>query len=131
MRIARALVRPLPIFTDSKPAIDSVNSNTVTSRVKHIAVPILYMHEQVKDNNIELKKIDTTLNLADSGTKPNPAPTFFRHFDHAIGVRFYPPEDSEHYKLPGFINSNIHHTQTKTMLRRPDLLSIPLLDYTS
>jgi len=99
MRIARALVRPLPIFTDSKPAIDSVNSNTVTSRVKHIAVPILYMHEQVKDNNIELKKIDTTLNLADSGTKPNPAPTFSRHFDHAIGVRFYPPEDSEHYKL--------------------------------
>ena len=39
------------------------------------------------------------LNMADSGTKPNPAPVLFRHFDQAIGVRFYPPSDSEHAKL--------------------------------
>jgi hypothetical protein len=57
------------------------------------------MHEQVQDGKVEFRKIDTKLNMADSGTKPTSAPTFFRHFDHIIGVRFYPPKDSEHYKL--------------------------------
>jgi hypothetical protein len=69
--------KPFPIYMDSQPAIDSIVSNTITSRVKHIAVHIGFMNEQVKDGKIELHKIDTKLNIADSGTKPTPAPTFF------------------------------------------------------
>jgi hypothetical protein len=99
MRLPSKYYKPFPIYTDSQPAIDSIVSNTITSRVKHIAVPISFMNEQVKDGKIELRKIGTKLNIADSGTKPTPAPIFFRHFDYAIGVRFYPPKDSEHYKL--------------------------------
>lgn len=99
IRVPTKNIKPLPIYTDSQPAIDSINANTVTSRVKHIAVPIGFMHEQVQDGKVEFRKIDTKLNMADSGTKPTSAPTFFRHFDHVIGVRFYPPKDSEHYKL--------------------------------
>ena len=38
--------RLLPIYWDSQPDIDSLNANTVTSRVKHIVVPIfMYMQE--------------------------------------------------------------------------------------
>ena len=98
LQIDKSMYKPLPIYVDSKPAIDSIKANTVTNRVKHIAVPILFMHEQTRDNRIDLRWIDTKLNLADSGTKPNPAPTHFRHFDQAIGVRFYPPAESDHYK---------------------------------
>lgn len=79
--------------------IDSLNANTATRRVKHIAVPIHFINQQIKNGRVTLRKIGTRLNLADSGTKPNPSPTHFRHVDQAIGVRFYPPADSEHYKL--------------------------------
>jgi hypothetical protein len=39
--------KPFPIYMDSQPAIDSIVSNTITSRVKHIAVHIGFMNEQV------------------------------------------------------------------------------------
>lgn len=99
LQLPRDDIRPVPIYIDSQPCIDALEANTVTTRVKHIAVPIKYINEQIQDGCIKLEKIDTTLNFADSGTKPNPSPTHFRHYDHVIGVRFYPPEGSEHYKL--------------------------------
>ena len=79
--------------------VNENESNTITTQVKYIAVPIWYIHEQIEADRIKLQKIDTRLNIADSGTKPNPSPTHFRQYDWAIGVRFYPPESSEHYKL--------------------------------
>jgi hypothetical protein len=90
---------PMPIYVYSQPAIDTCNANTISSNAKHIAVPILFDHEQIKKNKIELRKIATQLNLADSGTKSTPAATFFCQFNYCIGVRFYPPPDSEHYRL--------------------------------
>lgn len=97
--IDREHCRPLTIFEDSQPCIDVLKANTVTSRVKHIAVPIHFIHQLISQGRIDILKIDTNLNLADSGTKPNSAPVHFRQFDQAIGVRFYPPPESEHYKL--------------------------------
>ena len=99
MGLDKDFVRPLQIFEDSQPCIDALKANTVTSRVKHIAVPIHYIHQQITAGKVDFQKIDTKLNLADSGTKPNPSPTHFRQWNQAIGVRFYPPKDSEHYKL--------------------------------
>ena len=93
------LIKPLQIFGDSQPCIDACEANSVTTRVKHLAVSIAYIHEQIEANIIKLEKIDTTLNIADSGTKPNPSPIHFRHYDYIIGVRFYPPIESEHYQL--------------------------------
>ena len=66
------------------------------------------MHQQILHGKVDFFKIGTNLNLADSGTKPNPSPTHFRHFDQAIGVRFYPPPESEHYiklQLEKFMHS--------------------------
>ena len=94
-----ASTHPVPLYIDSQPCIDILNANAVTSRVKHIAVPIHFIHQLIYQDRICVRKIDTHLNLADSGTKPNPAPTLFRHIDHAIGVRFYPPSDSDHFRL--------------------------------
>ena len=99
LKVPPELVRPHPIFLDSQPCIDAVEANTVTTRVKHIAVPIHFIHEHIEASRIRTDKIDTTLNIADSGTKPNPSPTLFRHYDFVIGVRHYPLPDTEHYKL--------------------------------
>ena len=98
VKLPTPLVRPHPIFIDSQPCIDAVQANTVTTRVRHIAVPIHFIHEHIDLGNIDTIKIDTTLNLADSGTKPNASPTFFRHYDFVIGVRHYPPPDTDHYR---------------------------------
>ena len=90
---------PTPIYEDSQPCIDVLEAKTVTTRVKHIAVPIHFIHEHINDGRFVMRKIGTTLNLSDSGTKPNPAPIHFRQYDHTTGVRFYPPKESDHYKL--------------------------------
>ena len=90
---------PTPVYGDSQPCIDTLQANAVTSRVKHIAVSICYIHQQISLGKFSMCKIGTHLNMADSGTKPNPSPVLFRHFNQAIGVRFYPPTDSEHAKL--------------------------------
>ena len=108
-------LRPTPIFEDSQPCIDICEAKTVTSRVKHIAVPIHFIHEKINDGRFKMYKIGTNLNPSDSGTKPSPAPTHFRHFDYTIGVRFYPPADTEHYKLlqlDKFLCSPYHRTDT-------------------
>ena len=59
-------VRPLTIYKDS-----------VTTRVKHVAVPISFVHHHIVNGNIKIKKIGTHLNLADSGNKPNYSPAHF------------------------------------------------------
>ena len=92
-------IYPTPVYCDSQPCIDILNSNSVTTRVKHIAVPIQWIHQQIYLKKFVMCKIGTHLNLSDSGTKPNSSPVHFRQFDRLIGVHFYPPPDSEHYKL--------------------------------
>eukprot|EP00956_Cyclotella_meneghiniana_P008309 scaffold11091_cov47-Cyclotella_meneghiniana.AAC.1 len=107
---------PFPIFLDSKPCIDALESNAVTTRVKHISVPIKYIHEKIAADRIKLHWIDTNLNLADSGTKPNPSPVLTRHYDFLIGVRFYPPPGSKHHELlqlDTFITSPYVKSKTK------------------
>jgi len=95
----KSMLRPSQIFEDSQPCIDVLEANTVTTRVKHIAVPIHFIHDQIFVNYFVMQKIGTNLNLSDLGTKPNPAPTHFCQYDHTSGVRFCPPKDSEHYVL--------------------------------
>ena len=60
---------------------------------------IHFIHQQIANGKVDFEKIGTHLNMADSGTKPNPLPAHFWQFDQGIGVRFYPPADSEHHKL--------------------------------
>ena len=98
--IPRKILLPSPVYEDSEPCIDILDANEVTSRVKHVAVPIHFIHDQIRTHGrFVVRKISTRLNPADSGTKPNPSPAHFRHYDYSCGVRFYPPQGSDHYKL--------------------------------
>ena len=89
----------LPIYKDSQPCIDILQAKTVTSYVKHITVPIHFIHDQIFLERIVIQKIGTNLNLADSGTKPNSSPVHFYQHDHIIGVQFYSPKGSAHAQL--------------------------------
>jgi len=87
------------IYEDSQPTIDIVRANHLTTRVKHIAVPIAYIHEQYVLLTVDPQKIDGKLQPADIGTKALPGPQVDNHFDYMRGARFLPPPGTEHYKL--------------------------------
>ena len=91
--------QPTIIYEDSQPCIDILRSNSITSRVKHMAVTVGYCHQEIELEKATPKKIKTTLNIADLGTKPLAAPSHHRHYEYARGVRYYPPPSSEHAKL--------------------------------
>ena len=91
--------RPITIFQDSQPTIDTIASSSITGRAKHIAVPVLFIHERVDHGVVELTKTSTDLQPADPGTKPLSAPIHFRHNDFIIGVRYYPKPGTDHYQL--------------------------------
>jgi len=71
----------------------------ITGRVKHMAVPIAMIQEDIRAGNSIPKKIKGTLNPSDMGTKPNSATTLHRHFHLARGHQFYPAPTFEHGKL--------------------------------
>jgi hypothetical protein len=121
--IDKDIYRPTPLYIDSQPCIDSLQANTVTTRQKHIVVPIHFIHEQIENGRVELRKIGTTLNLADSGTKPIPSSTHFRHCDHIIDVRFCPPPDSEHYRL-----LELHNFIKSPCTKEPEVTNITKSD---
>lgn len=54
----------------------------------------------------------STLDLSDSGTKPNPVQQpHFCHFNHTTGARFYPPPTSDRSKAIGLQTFGLsHHT---------------------
>ena len=83
---------PTVIWEDNQPAIDIMTANQITSRVKHMAVPIAI----IQRGTCIPKKISGILNPADIGTKPLPALTLHRHWHFGRGHRFYPSVESEH-----------------------------------
>jgi hypothetical protein len=97
------LKKPLPgptvIWEDNQPAIDIMKAGQITGRVKHMAVPIAMIQEDIKHGNSEPRKIKGTLNPADIGTKPLPCTSLHRHFRQMRGQHLYPPPTSEHGKL--------------------------------
>lgn len=87
---------PITIYEDSQPCIDVVTSNAISSRVKHIAVPIAFSHEKITLDIIRPEYINTTIQPADGGTKPQSGPTLERAFNYLIGARYFPPITSNH-----------------------------------
>lgn len=71
--------KPTPIYEDSQPIIDIIRSNHITSRVKHIPVPIHYMHVQFTQLTFAPVKINTTIQHPDIGTKAISGPLLECH----------------------------------------------------
>jgi hypothetical protein len=89
---------PIKIYEDSQPCIDVVQSNAISSRVKHVAVQVAFAYEKLSMGITSAEYIHTTLQPADAGTKPQSGPVMERAFNYLIGVRYYPPLASEHAK---------------------------------
>ena len=60
---------PNPIYQDIQPTIDFIKDNQLTSQVKHIDVPIHYVHEKDYPVNIEPVKLKNITRPYGIGTK--------------------------------------------------------------
>ena len=89
----------VPIFEDSEPTRAAIKSENVTPRVRHIATYVNYSHEQYVQGVSSPEAINTSLQVADIGTKALARPDRTKHHNRLIGVPFYPKEGTEHYRL--------------------------------
>ena len=78
------------MYEDNQACMDILAANQVTSRVKHIAVPIAYCHEQIRAIAVKPVKVYMSLQVSDIGNKPNSSTLYHRHKDTLFGKRFYP-----------------------------------------
>ena len=97
--MGQGMKEPTIIYEDNQPCIDIIRAGHITKLVKHIAIPVGMIGEEInRGHNIPVK-IPGILNPPDNGTKPNPSSTFHRLVKFCRGQRFYPPPGSEHFKL--------------------------------
>jgi len=90
---------PTVIWKDNQPAIDTMLAGQITGRVKHMAVPIAMIQEDIRQGTSIPKKTSGILNPSDMRTKPNPASTLHHKFQLARSHKLWPPPTSEHGKL--------------------------------
>ena len=90
---------PTPLFEDNKGTLDLIEAGRLTPRLKHIDIPLCYLHEKFKSGEYIVIECSTHLMLADGLNKALSGPTIKHHSNLYTGRRFLPPRDSRHYTL--------------------------------
>ena len=90
---------PTPMFEYNKGTLDLIEAGRLTPRLKHIDIPLCYLHEKFKSGEYIVIECNTHLMLADGQNKALSAPTLKHHSNLYTGRRFLPPRDSRHYSL--------------------------------
>ena len=73
------IINKIPIYVDNKALIDLSESLKQSHNLKHINICVNYIREKVNDSTIELLKIDTEYNVADTHTKNLSGMVFKNH----------------------------------------------------
>lgn len=89
---------PMTLFLDSTATSKVIKANKVTSRTRHLDVPVNYNHEVHDLSYFTPEYIHRSMNLADALTKPLAAPSLSKHWDIMRGLRFYPSSSTPHGK---------------------------------
>ena len=75
------------------------NSDRVTSNLKHVDLPLQYMHDIHEMAILQCVKCSTHVQWADMFTKQAPGIIHINPCGCYMGRRFYPPVGTEHYML--------------------------------
>ena len=91
---------PTTIREDNHPAIDIMMAGHISSRVKHMAVPIVMIYEDIQQQSSQPKNIPGVLNPGNLGVKPLPLAASSLHYNaHQVcGHQHLPFPTSEHGK---------------------------------
>ena len=94
--LGQNISNPTTIYEDNQPCISIIEAGHITKLVKHIAIPVAMITEDINKKGSRPCKIPGPINPSDIGTKPNPTSTFHRHLRFCRGQHYYPPAGSEH-----------------------------------
>ena len=89
---------PTPMFEDNKGTHDLIEAGRKTPRVKHMDIPLCYLHEKHRNGEFTVIACSTHLMIADGLNKALSGNTLKHHSDIYTGRRFLPPKNSNHYK---------------------------------
>ena len=87
---------PPHIYADNKATIGLIQTNKLSSRSRHLDIPIAFAHDRLTLGYFTIEHISRKLNAADSSTKPCTGPIHQRHWQFLRGLRFYPSPTTEH-----------------------------------
>jgi hypothetical protein len=76
---------------DNQPSKDVISANKVTSRFRHVHIPICYMHHHYDRGTFAPKFCKCTLMCANICTKPCAGPLHHRHYNWVQGLCFCIP----------------------------------------
>ncbi len=110
------LSTPSPTFEDNQGTINLIRSQRLTDTVRHHAVKIAWLNEQFEHRHLKPSYTKTNLMLCDCITKPSNGAKLFEQISYAIGQRYYPTIDSQHYHdlelhLYSYLSRQSKHTK--------------------
>ena len=90
---------PTPAYEDNDAVISQVKQDKLTPRIKHLDIPMTWLHEQGLKGTYVAIYTPTGRNKADMNTKPHGGANLQTMNMAIIGYQHYPPEGTEHYNL--------------------------------
>ncbi len=88
---------PTPTYEDNQGTIKLVRTHRLTDTVRHYAVKIAWLNENFNNDQLKLAYTKTSMMLCDCSTKPSNGSKLFDQISYAIGQRFYPTPDKQHF----------------------------------
>jgi hypothetical protein len=95
--IGKSFVSPCTIFEDNQGTIKLIRTQRLTDTVRHHDVKLAWLNEHFLRGSFLVAYSKTALMLVDCSTKPVNGSQLFTQISFAIGVRFYPSRDQQHY----------------------------------
>ncbi len=96
--IQQILSSPITLYGDNQASINIITQNKISSRSRHLDIPVTYSYEQMTKKYFELRHIHSKLNAADASTKALSGPIMARHWNFLRGLRFIPSDSTSHGK---------------------------------
>jgi len=90
---------PSPIFEDNKGTRDMLAAGKVTSNLKHVDIPLTYLHSLHESSTITTSRAGTSTMVANFLTKQETGPQHMKSTKWITGRQYYPPRNPDHYKL--------------------------------
>jgi hypothetical protein len=95
--IGKSFVTPCTIFEDNQGTIKLIRTQRLTDTVRHHDVKLAWLNEHFLRGSFLVAYSKTALMLVDCSTKPVNGSQLYNQISFAIGVRFYPSRDQQHY----------------------------------
>ena len=89
---------PSPIFEDNKGTRDMLAAGRVTSNLKHIDIPLTYLHGLHESGTITTSRANSHTMVANFITKQETGPQHLKSTKWITGRENYPPRNSNHFK---------------------------------